>query len=78
MSLIAWIGLFAISSLFWKWTLSWGGAEWMEGWKSSFFVGGPAYWSVEQIKFYVLLCWIANGIWFVVGLFLPTLRFYSS
>ncbi|MEX7641199.1 hypothetical protein [Stenotrophomonas maltophilia] len=38
MSLLAWIGMFAAWSLFATWVLRWGGAAWMEGWKSLAFV----------------------------------------
>jgi hypothetical protein len=38
-----WVASFIGTSLFWKWILSWGGAEWLEGWRaggrSSFSIG---------------------------------------
>ena len=75
MTLIEWIGWFAATSLFWKWVLSWGGAEWFAGWKAFLIVDWfVAFWSAEQIKLYALLCWIANGIWFVIGLVYPEYR----
>jgi hypothetical protein len=76
MTLTAWIASFAATSLFWKWILSWGGAEWLEGWKAFFVIDWfAARWSAEQIRFYALLAWIASGIWFAAGLVQPELRF---
>ena len=31
-------------------------------------------WTAEQIRLYVLIIWIIETIWFVVGLFQPSLR----
>lgn len=76
MTLAEWIATFATTSLFWKWILSWGGAEWLEGWKAFFIIDCfAALWSAEQIKLYALLCWIASGIWFGIGLAYPEYRF---
>jgi hypothetical protein len=76
MTLVAWIASFAATSLFWKWILSWGGAEWLEGWKAFFVIDWfAARWSAEQIRLYALLSWIVAGVWFVVGLILPGVRF---
>lgn len=76
MTLNAWIVSFAGVCLFSKWVLSWGGAEWLEGWKAFFVIDWfAAFWSAEQIKLYVLLCWIASCIWFVIGLLHPEYRF---
>lgn len=73
-----WILLFAGNCLFCLWVLRWGGAEWMEGWRSGLFIDWPfsLSWSAEQIKLYALLCWIGHAIWFAAGLFVPGLRFY--
>lgn len=56
-----------------------GGAEWLKGWRSVFFVDWlpSCTWSTEQIKLYVLLCWVGQALWFVVGLFVPEARFYK-
>jgi hypothetical protein len=76
MTLNAWIASFAATSLFWKWILSWGGAEWLEGWKAFFVIDWfAARWSAEQIRLYALLAWIVSGIWFAVGLVHPEYRF---
>ncbi len=76
MTTSAWIASFAGVSLFWKWILSWGGAEWLEGWKAFFVIDWfAALWSAEQIKLYALLSWIGSGVWFAVGLLRPEFRF---
>ncbi|NTV10774.1 MAG: hypothetical protein HGA47_08355 [Zoogloea sp.] len=73
----AWMLFFTGDCLFCLWVLRWGGAEWMEGWRSEFFIGWfrSFTWSAEQIKLYVLLCWIGQSLWFLVGLFVPQARF---
>jgi len=78
MNYSTWILLFAGNCLFCLWVLRWGGAEWMEGWRSGLFIDSPFSftWSAEQIKLYVLLSWIGHAIWFVGGLFVPELRFH--
>ena len=76
MGLGGWILLFAANSVFFLWVLRWGGAEWMEGWRSLFFIDWfrAPLWSAEMIKLYVLLCWIGHAIWFLLGMFMPALR----
>jgi hypothetical protein len=74
--LIEWIAGFVATSLFWKWILSWGGAEWLEGWKAFLILDWfAARWTAEQIRLYALLCWIGSGIWFAIGLVQPEYRF---
>ena len=34
MSTIEFVALYLLNSVFWKWIISWGGAQWIEGWKS--------------------------------------------
>jgi hypothetical protein len=48
----------------------------MEGWRSVFVLDWlPSFlWTSEQIKLYVLLCWVGHAAWFAIGLFLPGLR----
>ncbi|WP_076593231.1 hypothetical protein [Herminiimonas arsenitoxidans] len=76
MSLLNWSLFFATSSIFTLWVMRWGGAEWMEGWKSFFFIDWfrSSLWSAEQIKLYFLLLWLLHVIWFVVGIFIPMAR----
>jgi hypothetical protein len=78
MDYAAWVLLFITNCLFCLWVLRWGGAEWMEGWRSIFFVdwAQSIAWTAEQIKLYVLVCWIGHTLWFAIGLFLPEARFY--
>ena len=76
MSLGIWVVLFVVSSLWWKWILSWGGANWLEGFKSWFFLNWVAWsWNAEQIRLYALCCWVAESIWFLIGVFIPSVRF---
>lgn len=77
MSILTWILIYLGLSLFYLWVLRWGGAEWMEGWKSIFFIDWfrSVEWSSEQIRLYMLLCWIGSSIWFVIGLCYPECRF---
>lgn len=75
MDLLTWIGLFIAQSLFWKWILSWGGAEYLEGWRAFFVLDWfAARWSAEQLRLYALIGWIVSAIWFLVGLFIPDVR----
>ena len=76
MSLTAWIVQFALQSLFYKWILSWGGAQWLEGIKSALTLGWMTWdWNAEQIRFYILIIWIFSSVWFIAGLLNPSLRF---
>jgi hypothetical protein len=76
MTLNAWIASYVGTSLFWKWVLSWGGAEWLEGWRAFFVIDWfAARWSAEQIRLYALFCWIGSTVWFVVGLACLDCRF---
>ena len=75
MSLIGWIIAFALNSLFWKWIISWGGAQQIEGWKSLFVIGSTAtHWNAEQIRFYGMIIWFFSALWFLLGLFFPEIR----
>ena len=76
MSLLAWISLFAISSLFWCWLLFLGGADWLEGsWLAALFVHVRAVeWSAQGIKLFAGLSWLCQGIWFVIGVFVREVR----
>ncbi|XID75285.1 hypothetical protein ACF3NA_01660 [Alkanindiges sp. WGS2144] len=76
MSVSLWIIIYVLNSLWWKWILSWSGAQWLEGWKAWFFLEWfTADWQAEQIRFYALLMWILTTLWFVVGLIAPAARF---
>jgi hypothetical protein len=74
-SILTWTILFIATSLWWKWIISWGGAQWLEGWKSFFLIEWFALdWSAEQIRFYAVIVWVLSTIWFLVGLFIPEVR----
>ena len=76
MSLTAWVIQFALQSLFYKWLLSWGGAQWLVGLKSALTLGWMTWdWNAEQIRLYALLLWVIAAVWFVVGLINPALRY---
>ena len=76
MSLTAWVIQFALQSLFYKWLLSWGGAQWLVGLKSALTLGWMTWdWNAEQIRLYALLLWVIADVWFVVGLINPALRY---
>lgn len=76
MSVGIWALLFLIESIYCWWIIGFGGAKWVEGWKSFFMIDWFALdWNAEQIRLYVLIIWLFSCIWFVVGLFKPELRF---
>ncbi|GAB6388986.1 hypothetical protein [Stutzerimonas marianensis] len=76
MGLIEFILLYLVSSLFWKWVISWGGAQWLEGWKSFFIIDWFAWvWTAEQIRLYALVAWVFSTLFFLLGLFKPEWRF---
>jgi len=75
-SLAEWILLYLVDLLFWLWVLRWGGAEWLEG----TFVSGvlinlrAPFWGSEGIKLFGWLIVFISTIWFVMGLFMPEMR----
>ncbi|GAA0322138.1 hypothetical protein [Psychrobacter aestuarii] len=72
-----WTVLFAVYSLYAWWIIGYGGARWIEGWKSFFLIDWFALdWSAEQIRLYVLIIWLFGTVWFVLGLIYPALRGY--
>ena len=73
--MFAWVLWFALDSAFTYWVVCRGGADWLEGWRSAALVSWfAANWNAEQIRLYMLLLWICHAVWFVVGLFVPSLR----
>ncbi len=76
-SLLVWIAIFGLSSLFWAWIIFGGGADWLEGsLLSGFLVSWLApRWSADGIKLFAVLTWLVQGIWFVIGLFHREMRF---
>ena len=76
MSLTLWFLLFIIQSIYCWWIIGYGGAKWIEGWKSFFMIDWFALdWTAEQIRLYVLIIWGFSVIWFIVGVIKPELRF---
>lgn len=72
-----WILLFVIYSLYCWWIIGYGGARWIEGWKSFFLIDWFALdWNAEQIRLYTLIIWFFGAVWFALGLIYPTLRGY--
>lgn len=68
--MIFWIAMYLLSSLFYKWVLSWGGAKTIEGWKSFFLIGWFALdWNSEQIRLYALISWLVTTVIFIIGCF---------
>lgn len=60
--------LYALTMLWWKWILSWGGAERLEGWQSFWLIDWfAAAWSAEQIRLYA---WLMLGVETIVYIFL--------
>lgn len=75
MTTIEWILLYICQSIIFKWIISWGGAQWLEGIKSALTLGWMTWdWNAEQIRFYILIIWILYSIWFAVALLFPDLR----
>lgn len=78
MSTGVWILIYLLVSLTCKWILSWGGANYIKGWKSIFFFNGtPEDWNTEQLRAMALFTWIGFTILFVIGLIYPEYRFYK-
>jgi hypothetical protein len=76
MSTSTFVATYIVNCLFWKWILSWGGAQWLEGWRALFFVSWFASnWTAEQIRLYALAIWVASTIFFIAGLIKPEYRF---
>lgn len=70
MGVIFWIAMYLLSSLFYKWVLSWGGAKIIESWKSFFLIGWFALdWNSEQIRLYALIGWLVTTVIFIIGCF---------
>jgi hypothetical protein len=75
--MVIWTAFFFFEVLFWLWIIRWGGAEWLEGTLTSGFIISyfAPTWRAEGIKLFGWLSLIFSTIWFVIGLFEPSLRF---
>lgn len=79
LSLIWWIAIHAVEALFLVWVLRWGGAERIEGtWASGFISGFAPRWNAEGLRMAALILLVFCAVTFVVGLFMPSLRCWSS
>jgi hypothetical protein len=76
MSLVLWLLLYFLDSLFFYWVCFRDGAEQLEGTFASGFLMGifATEWSAEGIRLYVSIGWAVATTWFVVGLFVPAAR----
>ncbi|GAB2634460.1 MULTISPECIES: hypothetical protein [Psychrobacter] len=56
MPLSLWFMLFILETVYCWWIIGYGGAKWIEGWKSFFMIDWFALdWTAEQIRLYVLI-----------------------
>jgi hypothetical protein len=79
MSLIWWTAIHALEALFLVWVLRWGGAERIEGtWASGFISGFAPRWNAEGLRMAALILLVFCAITFALGLFMPSLRCWSS
>ena len=78
MSTGVWVLIYLAVSLTCKWIISWGGADYIKGWKSIFFLDmESSSWNEEQLRAMALFLWIAFTILFIMGLIYPEFRFYK-
>lgn len=78
MSTVVWVIIYLAVSLMFKWIISWGGASYIKGWKSIFFLDmESSSWNEEQLRAMALFLWIGFTILFIIGLIYPEFRFYK-
>ena len=79
MSTALWILIYALDCIVTKWIISWGGASYIQGWKTWFFFSSSQSeeWAKGQIIMMAWFFWIAFSIVFLIGLFNPEFRFYK-
>jgi hypothetical protein len=58
MSTGIWVLIYLAVSLTYKWIISWGGADYIKGWKSIFFFNGTpeGYGFIHMDRFYHFIC----------------------
>lgn len=75
MSLLAWIGVFALECLLWSWILFWGGARRLEGsWLAELVVLRGSVTTADGLRLVAWVLWIGGTAWFLVGLLVPGAR----
>lgn len=79
MSTALWILIYALDCIVTKWIISWGGASYIQGWKTWLFFSSfqSEEWTKGQIIMMAWFFWIAFSIIFLIGLFNPEFRFYK-
>ncbi len=79
MSTALWILIYALDCIVTKWIISWGGASYIQGWKTWLFFSSfqSEEWTKGQIIMMAWFFWIAFSIVFLIGLFNPEFRFYK-
>lgn len=79
MSTPIWILIYLLHCIITKWIISWGGAAYIQGWKTWFIfsTSQSEEWSKDQVVMMAWFFWIALTILFLIGLFNPEFRFYK-
>lgn len=79
MSTALWILIYVLDCIVTKWIISWGGASYIQGWKTWLFFSSfqSEEWTKGQIIMMAWFFWIAFSIVFLIGLFNPEFRFYK-
>jgi hypothetical protein len=68
---IFWVLAFVAYTFFVYWFLFWGGDDTVLG---LFLAGGDPRWSQAGLRVFVAGTWVVYGLWFLLGLFDPSLR----
>ena len=79
MSTPLWILIYVLHCTLTKWIISWGGAAYIQGWKTWFVfkTSQSEKWTEDQVIMMAWFFWIAFTILFLIGLFNPEFRFYK-
>ncbi len=79
MSTALWILIYILDCIVTKWIISWGGASYIQGWKTWLFFSSfqSEEWTKGQIIMMAWFFWIVFSIVFLIGLFNPEFRFYK-
>ncbi len=75
MDILFWIGLFLAISAASAWIVLGNGLDTTFGHVVAYLLGAHVFrWSDEGIRLFVGLIWVSWAVWFVLGLFEPSLR----